>query len=345
MDPLATLQELVSLPGPPGQEFAVADYLRTKVAGLGLTSTTDPKGNLIVCLGDPDRATTAVTAHMDEIALLVREVRSDGQLVVGPMGGIHPWKLGEGPVLVLPYPGSVDPIPGVLSFGSIHTESPDSPTTAARREAFPWPKARVFTGLSPEESKAAGIRPGTRVVVHPDRRALLPFGPFVGGYFLDDRADLVAWLWALRMLAEADVHAWFVATTSEEVGGEGARYFAQRTQLESMIALELGADVPDAPIEINDQPTVWVQDGFAAAQPSDLALLATLGEELGMRLQWQALSRGGSDATISGNRGLVARHFTLGLPMKNTHGFEVIHQESMVQLARLTKALVLRIAS
>ena len=39
------------------------------------------------------------------------------------MGGAFPWKWGEGPVEILPLEGG-EPIPGVLSFGSIHTSHP-----------------------------------------------------------------------------------------------------------------------------------------------------------------------------------------------------------------------------
>jgi putative aminopeptidase FrvX len=73
---------------------------------------------------------------------------------------------------------------------------------------------------------------------------------------------------------------------------------------------------------------------------SDLDLIDEIGQGLGMNLQFQSLSRGGSDASASANQGLCARPFTLGLPMENTHGFEIMHPDAMEQLAKLTVALV-----
>ena len=98
MNSLDLLQELVSVPGPPGQEDGVREVLRGYLDRLGFIPTSDAKGNLIVRLGKASRAKIVVTAHMDEIALFVRQINPDGSLKVAPLGGIFPWKLGEGPV-------------------------------------------------------------------------------------------------------------------------------------------------------------------------------------------------------------------------------------------------------
>src|SRR5438067_2456127 len=123
-DTIDLLHELVSLPGPPGQEDEVRDAVARHVTALGMESRVDAKGNLLVALSEAafDRPRVVVTAHLDEIALMVSQVLSDGTLRVVPLGGLHPWKWGEQPVEVL----SRNPIPAVVSFGSIHTESPAS---------------------------------------------------------------------------------------------------------------------------------------------------------------------------------------------------------------------------
>ncbi len=336
IDPIKLLQELVSTPGPPGQEEAVREVL---IRHLGVESHTDVKGNLIVKLGK-GTPNVVVTAHMDEIALLVRQVLPDGRLRVGALGGLHPWKLGEGPVAILCQGG---PLFGVVSFGSIHTDSRASAAVQAKTSPLTWEMATVVTGRSANELSELGVRPGTRVVIAPHRRQLTPIGELVSGYFLDDRADLVSWILAIESLKSMEINVWFVATTSEEVGGEGALYFLQEHRPEVCIALELGPHTPDAPIVLNDQPTVWVTDAYATMMASDGDLLAELGKELGMQLQFQALSRGGSDASCAAGKGLCARPITLGLPMENTHGYEIMHPGAMTQLARLTVALVERL--
>lgn len=338
-DPLALLQEFVSLPGPPGQERAVSEAVARHVASLGLRSETDAKGNLIVRLGDLPRV--VVTAHLDEIALMVREIEPDGAVVVAPMGGIYPWKLGEIPLrFLVPGDSRVD---GVLSFGSIHTESGASIAAQAKTEVLTWPMARVQTGRSASELVEAGVRPGTRVVIHPDFRGLVRLGPLVAGRFLDDRADLVAWLLALEALKDEELDVAFVATAAEEVGGEGATWFLRQSPAEVCVALELSPNVPDAPVTIDERVGVWTTDGYSSMSAADGELVDAVAAELGHELQWQALSRGGSDASCAASLGLCARPITLGLPMDNSHGFEIMHPGAMAWLGELTAALVRRL--
>lgn len=330
MDAVALLHEFVRAPGPPGQENAIRDAVAAHLNKLGRAWRTDAKGNLIVDLGG--KPTVVVTAHLDEIALIVREIGADGHLEVGPLGGVYPWKLGEIPLSIL---AGGEPLNGVLSFGSIHTEH-----MLAKNEPLTWSAAWVETGLAGEELVDRGVRPGTRVVVHPDFRGLVSLGNLVAGRFLDDRADLVSWLLALELLNGFEGAVSFVATASEETGGEGALYYLQEHRPEVCIALELGPNVPDAQVELSSEPTLWVNDSYAAMAASDGELISGLADELDIALQFQSLSSGGSDASCAASHGLCARPVTLGLPMENSHGFEVMHPLAMDQLARLTAALV-----
>lgn len=343
MDSIALLQELVSLPGPSGQETAVRQALIAHVEKMGFSHRTDAKGNLIVPLSElPPKI--VVTAHMDEIAMMVRQIEPGGQLVVGPLGGLHPWKLGEGPVSILGLTGD-EAITGVLSFGGVHTEDSGSTSVQVRDSGLEWEHARVLTGLDDEDLIERGVRPGSRVVVAPSRRQLTELEGLVAGYFLDDRADLVSWLLALDALKGQTLDVAFVATAAEEVGGEGALFYLQGCRPDVCIALELGPNVPDAPVELTDAPTVWVTDSYSTMAAADIALVEDVAGELEIGLQFQALSRGGSDASCAASHGLCARPFTFGLPMENSHGYEIIDPASMESLARLTVGLIERLSS
>lgn len=335
VDAVKLLQEFIRAPGPPGQEDAIRDCVAEYVAKLGRKHRTDSKGNLVVDLGA--NPSVVVTAHLDEIAMLVRSVEASGAVRVGALGGLYPWKLGECPVAILASGGALN---GVLSFGSIHTEDEASPAVQAKQTPVDWDMAWIETGLSGAELARRGVRPGTRVVVHPSVRGLTKVGNLVAGRFLDDRADLVAWLLALELLADFGGHVTFVATASEETGGEGALYYLQEHRPEVCIALELGPNVPDAPVELTADPTVWMSDGYAAMSAADGDLVARVAGEAAIELQYQALSRGGSDASCAASHGLCARPITLGLAMENSHGYEVMHPGAITNLAKLTAALV-----
>ena len=348
LDAVELLRELVALPGPPGQENEVRDAVAVHAEALGCRSAADPRGNLIIAPPGrkdvPERADILIVAHLDEIGMLVESYDHDGWVKVVSLGGLFPWKIGEGPVSILAPDG---PLPGVLSFGSIHTNSMESRAARAKEKPLTWEMTRVFTGLKGKELEAAGVRPGTRVVVGPERRGVMEFGDYIAAPFLDDRADLVAMLLAIEVLANRAPSGGsggptfaFAASAAEEVGGHGALYLFRKMEPEIAIALEIGPRVPESPFPLDGNPTVWVNDGYSSVQASDIELIANAADDAEIAVHWQALSRGGSDASCAASHGLVARPMTLAFAAENSHGFEITHRDSIRNLASLLVAVL-----
>ncbi|HLV81315.1 MAG TPA: hypothetical protein VKT32_13600 [Chthonomonadaceae bacterium] len=349
LDSTELIRQLVALPGPPGEENAVREGLAERLRALDYAPAIDSKGNLCVRLGGaagPGRPSVLVTAHLDEIALMITRIEEDGKIRVAPLGGAYTWKWGEGPVSIL---ARLGPLPGILSYGSIHTNAEESVVEKARHQPLKWEQTYVFTGLDAPALAAAGARPGLRVVLAPSRRLVTEFGPFVASYFLDDRADLAVWLMALEILRQEDTGGWgpvtFAATASEEVGGDGAQYLLHAQPANICVALEIGPRTPEADFPIDSQPTLWVRDGYAAMEAVDGEVLADCCAELGQRPHWQFLSRGGSDASCAASKGLTARPVTLGLPVENSHGYEIMHRDAPAELLRLLLAYLRRLVS
>ena len=259
---LDLVRELVAIPGPAGQEENIRAAVAAHADRLGCARETDARGNLLLSLPGaaqvPEHPDIVVMAHLDEIALMVVRLEAEGKLAVAALGGVYPWKWGEGPVQILTPNG---PLTGILSFGSIHTNDPGTVAVQVRDRAITWADARVFTGLSVRELSAAGVRPGTRVVLHPSRRGLVELGEsgeFVSAPFLDDRADLAALLLALENTNGLDPNRiLFAATAAEEVGGHGALWLLRQRPAAVGIALEIGPRLPESPFVLDSQPTVW----------------------------------------------------------------------------------------
>jgi len=344
-DAIELVRELVALPGPPGQEALVRKAVAAHAGRLGCAFEADARGNLLVSLPGtrtiPDRPEIVAMAHLDEIALLVQRVEADGRLVVASLGGLFPWKWGEGAVLIM---ASGEPLTGIVSFGSIHTTDPGSAAAQAKERALTWADARVFTGLPAKELEKRGVRAGTRVVLHPSRRGVTEIRDFVAAPFLDDRADLAAMLIALEGLKDAPTE-WrervlFAATAAEEVGGQGALWLLRQRPATVGIALEIGPRVPESPFPLDSQPTVWVSDSYSAMQAADIELVTRAAKRIGQKPHFQALSRGGSDASCGASYGLVARPITLAFGAENSHGVEIMHRDAVSNLAALLRAVV-----
>ena len=115
---------------------------------------------------------------------------------------------------------------------------------------------------------------------------------------------------------------------------------------EICIALEIGPSTPDAPVVIDATPTVWVTDSYSTMSPVDLDLLEQAAESADIGpLQWQAMTRGGSDASCAASHGLCARPVTLAFPAENSHGFEIMHRDAPETLSRLLAAYLEKVAA
>lgn len=351
MDELSILKDFISAPGPAGEEYRIRNAVIKYIDKIGCIHRTDARGNLLIAPPGvkefPKKAGIIVTAHLDEIAMIVERIESDGALKVAPLGGLFPWKCGECPVTIMAAKGDLK---GILGFGSIHTNSPESPIVRAREHAISWELARVFTGKSYAKLVSGGVRPGTRVVLGEERRTLTEFGEYIAAPFLDDRADIAAMILALLELSEMEENAWvsetktlpilFAATAAEEVGGHGALSLFRSMNPEIAIALEIGPRVPESYLYMNGTPSVWTNDGYSAMQARDIDLVADAATEAGIDIQWQALSRGGSDASCAASHGLVDRPFTLAFAAENSHGYEITHKHSIRNLSKLLVALL-----
>ncbi len=339
MNSLELLREFVGLYGPPQLEAPVRDAFITHAELLGHQPRIDAKGNVLI---GPEAPLVVVTAHLDEIALMVSEVRADGAVKVVPLGGAYPWKWGEGPVDLL---GRHATVPGILSFGSTHTDSPQSVAQQAREGPLKWMHAFVFTGRPGDDLSAAGVRIGTRCVLSHSRRVITELGQHVGSYFLDDRADLVALLQVIEQLSDPQMNkqVLFAATAAEELGGDGAMWLLQATPAPIVVALEIGPITPECPMPLDANPTAWVKDSYSTTDPRDLDLLEDCALTIGCKLHWQAVGRGGSDATCAAAKGLCARPVTLAFPVENSHGYEIMHRDAIDHLARLTVEYLKRV--
>ena len=89
---LKHLEALCRLCGTSGNEQDVRAYIQQTIGDLG-TCTVDPLGNLLVLRKGRKRPekTLMLSAHMDEVGMIVTSIRSDGSLTFGAVGGVDPF--------------------------------------------------------------------------------------------------------------------------------------------------------------------------------------------------------------------------------------------------------------
>jgi len=295
---LRHLERLAEIDGAPGHEQEVAAYVAAAVAGVG-TADVDVHGNLVVRRAGPAPGPRVlVTAHMDEVALVVKSVQPDGFLRVSALGSAVPDVVAGRLVRVGGHLGVV----GVRS-GHFRSSGAD-----ASRDGIA--EAYVDVGATSAESvRAAGIDVGTPVVFwNPVQR----FGverPLVVGQALDDRLGCALLLTLLER--EHPPAGTLVAafTVQEEVGLRGAGAVAHAVAPDFALAIDtiVAGDTPDmdphrdVSLRIGAGPAMPVATGprgsglIVAPQVADLMRRIAVAADV--TLQPVVFTGGDNDAT------------------------------------------------
>ena len=89
LDPTAELMRLLTdAPGPSAFEEAVREIVVQEYEALGASIAYDGLGSVLATLpGSPDAPRVMVTAHLDEVGLMVQYVTPDGFIRVKTLGG------------------------------------------------------------------------------------------------------------------------------------------------------------------------------------------------------------------------------------------------------------------
>lgn len=318
-----TITNLVMCHSPSGAEQEINEVLLDRLQDLGVEHWQDEADNIIAKIpGKTEAGAIAITAHKDEIGGIVKAVRASGRVDVRRLGGAFPWVYGEGAVDLL---GDHQTISGVLSFGSRHVSHESPQKVQQEGKAVTWETAWVETKRSPDELAAAGIRPGTRMIVGKHRKQPMRLGSYIASYTLDNKAS-IAILLALATQVRDPAHTvYLVFSAKEEVGAIGALYFSQRQRLSALIALEIFPLAAEYPIEDGPVPVLLAQDGYGLYDKDLNRQLAQAASRAETPIQIAVISGFGSDGSIAMKFGHVPKAACLSFPTQNTHGYEIAH--------------------
>ena len=334
------ISELVMLHSPSGVEGEINRYLLQTFEAMGVEHWQDAADNIVVRIPGGEGSSLAITAHKDEIGGIVKSVESEGRLSVRPLGGAYPWVYGEGIVDLL---GDRTTISGVLSFGSRHVSHESPQKVQQEGRAVEWKDAWVETKLSAEALEAAGIRPGTRMVMGKHRKRPFRLGEHIASYTLDNKASLAILIALAEKVKDPPVDVYLVASAKEEVGAIGALYFTQRQRLDQVIALEICPLSEEYPLVDGPLPALFSQDSYGLYDEGLNQEILAAARQIGIPLQVAAISGFGSDASIAMKFGHVARGACLAFPTQNTHGYEIAHLSAIRNCYEVLKATIMTV--
>lgn len=310
---LELLQTLSNTHGTSGDEIEVRRALRPYLEGHVDSLRVDAMGNLIAHKkGTGTQALRVlITAHTDEVGMMVVDHTSDGGLKVETSGSIDARLLPGLEVRV-----GKEALPGILGLKAIHRIDDDESVTTIEQ-------LTVDIGAR-DRDEAVGLAPiGTRITFATTAH---PLGRLFAGKSFDDRAGCTA-LVALLQEAPLPFDLFGVFTVQEEVGLRGARVAGYTVApdvafvLEGTIADDLPKEEEGSPTsQVGKGPVITVMDRSYIADPRVVRYLVQVAEAAGIPYQFKQPGIGGTDAgTIHLTREGVPS-ITVAIPCRYIHG-------------------------
>lgn len=332
------LKDLLAVDSTTGFSGPLDALLMEKCRRLGYSPRRLNKGGVRVDLGGEGRP-LFITAHGDDIGLLVRRILPDGTLEVYNVGGNPPFQTLHENVRVYTRRGRV-------LTGTVRLRSPSLHIVplADRNQPLEYGKNVCVTLDEPvytrADTEALGVEPGNMIALDP--RFVETEGGYIKSRFLDDKASCAAVLAMMAAVARGDVKlnrkVYVFFGQQEEIGMSGA--CAVPEDVADYLAVDIGCVSPDTHSD-EHRVTVTAQDASAPYSGDFVKELADLCEEKDIPFALDLMvPHYGSDADVAMRAGIDARHGLIGPGVLETHGYERTHRDAILNTARLLCALV-----
>ena len=337
---LDTIKELCALSGPSSYETPVRNYICRRAKATGCEMRVDGMGSLIVTKkrAVPGTKKLMLTAHMDEVGLIVKRITDDGYIKFACLGDIDRRVL-IGKQIWL----GKSRVPGVIGMKAVHL------TAAAERGVIPKLESLYIDIGARDRAEAESLTHLGDFAVFTDDVQDFGHG-MLKAKALDDRVGCAIMVELFER--ELPMDCTFAFTVQEEVGNRGA--FGAGFSVKPDLALVLeGTNAADSPATDNHLqictpgkgPVIPYMDEVSISDRAMFELLRTLADEHNIPWQTKECITGGTDAgAIQRSRGGV-RVAVLAAPVRYICSPAWVGaSEDFYNMQKLTECFILAVA-
>ena len=341
------LGKLTDVYAPSGFEQPMRDAVQSMLpAWARPLAHVDSAGNLLVATG-PNRDTTVIVAHMDEISFVVTGIARDGTLSLRPHGTFFPF-LWEGQPALLhrttdrpsPRDGKLGceasrdgPMRGVfIPRDSSSAREPDGLTAWFGRDSAELVNSGVHLGLALTGYKCSARVGDVRITARS----------------IDDRAGVTSLLLALEDIepSKLDHKVIFMFSVREEGGLQGAKaaaaLFGPSVHRVHAVDTFVSADSPlesqrFAGAPIGQGAVMRALDNSSVTPPDEIERVARIAKAAGVPLQ-VGVTNGGNDGSEFARVGAI--DVALAWPLRYSHSpAEMMDLRDLRALSRIVAAV------
>ncbi|MEH6955231.1 M42 family metallopeptidase [Neobacillus drentensis] len=329
---LKLITDLVSIPSPSGNTKEVITFVEKFLSELQIKTYRNRKGGLIATIEGKDSSKhRMLTAHVDTLGAMVKEVKANGRLKIDLIGGFK-YNSIEGEYCQIEtscgkkYTGTI-----LMHQTSVHVYK-DAGKAERNQENI---EIRLDEKVhNAAEVHALGIQVGDFISFDP-RVEVTPSG-YIKSRHLDDKASVAILLQLIKQIKSDNLilpyTTHFLISNNEEIGYGGNSNITPETV--EYLAVDMGA-MGDGQSTDEYTVSICVKDASGPYHYELRKNLVRLAEENKIDYKLDIYPFYGSDASAAIRSGHDIVHGLIGPGIDSSHAFERTHKSSIENTSKL----------
>lgn len=333
------LVDLLNIPSPTGYaEQAIAFVEKTLMVFSFLEVSRTNKGALVATWhGESEDAPRGLTAHVDTLGAMVKEIKSNGRLKLTKIGGFA-WNTVEGEGCTV-FTNQGEMLRGSLLLTKASGHVHGSQVNELKRDDDNMEVRLDARTTNAEETRALGVQVGDLVAFDPRLEVV---NGFIRSRHLDDKACVACLVAAIRSLAKAGLQpaqrTTFLFSNYEEVGHGAASGFP--AGLKELVTVDMAA-VGEGQSSDEFHATLCVKDSGGPYHHGLSQHLRQLADEHGIAYKVDIYPYYGSDGEAYWRAGGDVAVALIGPGVDASHNYERTHLEALEATTRWLVAYLL----
>ncbi|WP_394184499.1 M42 family metallopeptidase [Metabacillus halosaccharovorans] len=335
---LQLIKKLVEIPSPSGNTEKVISFVESYLKDFQLKMKRNHKGGLIVTIpGKNDSQHRMLTAHVDTLGAIVKDIKSNGRLMIDLIGGFN-YNSIEGEYCQIEtsngqvYTGTI-----LMHQTSVHVYKEAGKLERNQKNMEVRIDERVHNA---QDVRELGIEVGDFISFDP--RVEITTSGFIKSRHLDDKASVALLLDLIKKISVESIElpytTHFLISNNEEIGYGGNSNIPIETI--EYLAVDMGA-IGDG--QATDEYTVSIcaKDSSGPYHYGVRKKLVDLAKQHNIEYKVDIYPYYGSDASAAIRSGHDLVHGLIGPGIDASHAFERTHTTSLEYTAKLLYCYVL----
>ncbi|MFC5713373.1 M42 family metallopeptidase [Thalassorhabdus alkalitolerans] len=321
------IETLVNIPSPSGYTEEVITRVEELLLNRNVIVTRNRKGGLLVTLPGKDKTRhRMLTAHVDTLGAMVKEVKKDGRLRLTNIGGFR-WNAAEGEYCRVitssdkRYTGTI-----LLHQASVHVYKNAGDIKRDEKNMEVRLDEKVDSKKGTEQ---LGIQPGDFVAFEP--RFEKTASGYIKSRHLDDKASVALLIHLINVIETEGIvlpyTTHFLISNNEEIGYGGNSNISPET--EEYLAVDMGA-IGDGQTTDEHSVSICAKDSSGPYHFKLRNKLVELAKEHELSYAVDIYPYYGSDASAAIRAGYDIAHGLIGPGIDASHSHERTHTDSLL---------------